>query len=222
MTADNRRLVLYLVLLGVLSYLIGAIPFGYLLVRIMKGYDVRTIGSKSLGATNVSRALGPRWFGVVFVLDFLKGFVPAFVIGPLAMKHLEGPDGIGLVYGIAAMIGHIWPVYLKFRGGKGVATAGGAVFGASWLAALVAAAVFLLVFLPTRYVSLGSMCACVSLPFSYWAFEGDAAARLTIGAFAFIALLVIWKHRTNIRRLLAGTENRAVRKQAETEEVSGA
>lgn len=194
------------------SYLLGAVPFGFLLVRWLRGVDLRTVGSGNLGATNAARILGTSWFAVVFLFDFLKGFVPAFVVGGLAHRHLDAPETIGLLYGFAAMVGHIWPVYLKFRGGKGVATAAGAVMGIAPPAAGVAAAVFAVVFFSWRYVSLGSIAAAVSLPAAHAVIEGKDAVGPILGALVAIAALVVFKHRSNIGRLLRGVEPKAVKK----------
>lgn len=195
-----------ILLLALASYLVGAIPFGYLLVRMLRGIDVRTIGSKNLGATNVARALGARWFAVVFLLDFLKGIGPALLFAGIAERSFGAPPSIGLLYGLLAIAGHVWPVYLNFRGGKGVATASGVVFGVAPAAAAVAFAVFAAVFLAFRYVSLASICAAACLPAAWLVVGGPA--DLTFAALALTGVLVVWKHRTNFRRLVAGTEPR--------------
>lgn len=200
--------VILTILLGVLSYLIGAIPFGYVLVYLRKGIDVRTIGSKNLGATNAARALGARWFAVVFAFDFLKGFVPAFFMGKLAMNQFDAPAWIGIVYGVAAMSGHIWPVYLKFKGGKGVATAGGAVIGIVPGPAGLAAIVFVVTLLSVRMVSLGSILASISLPLTYAILYASDLSGITFASLIAIAVLVVVKHRTNLQRIFDGTENR--------------
>jgi glycerol-3-phosphate acyltransferase PlsY len=196
------------------SYLLGAIPFGYVLVRLLRGVDLREVGSGNLGATNAGRLLGAKWFAVVFVFDFLKGFVPAFVFGRLAVRWFDAPETIGLLYGFAAMAGHIWPVYLGFRGGKGVATAAGAVTGIAPAPTGIAALVFLLVFLPFRIVSLSSISAAVALPIAYVALTvltGKPVLGATLYALVAMALIIVIKHRSNIRRLLRGEEPRAVR-----------
>jgi len=194
------------ILLGVASYLIGSIPFGYVLVYLLRGIDVRTVGSKSLGATNVARALGTPWFAVVFSLDFAKGFVPAFVLGGIAERSFGASPEVGIAYGVAAMAGHIWPVYLRFRGGKGVATAAGAVTGITPAATGVAALVFLVTLLLGRMVGLGSMVASVALPIAYVLLEGRDASAVTVGALVLMAALVVFKHRTNIARIAKGEE----------------
>ncbi len=198
-------------LLPLVSYLLGAVPTGFLIVRALRGVDLRTVGSGNLGATNAARVLGARWFAVIFTLDFLKGLVPALLFGLLAQRALGAPHEVRLLYGAAAIAGHVWPVYLRFRGGKGVATAAGAVTGIAPPAAGIAFVVFLLVFLPTRYVSLGSICAAVALPAASALLPGGGLDT-TFFLLAAIAALVVVKHRANIGRLLRGTETRAVRK----------
>jgi glycerol-3-phosphate acyltransferase PlsY len=206
-------------LAGVLSYLLGALPTGYLLVKLKTGKDVRTMGSGNIGATNVARALGTAWFVPVFVVDFFKGFVPVFWAAPwVAATWRCGtcPAPIATLAafcGLCALVGHMWPVYLGFRGGKGVATAGGILFALNWMAALVGMGVWVLVFLPFRYVSLGSVVAALTLPFANhftarW-LRAPWESKWPVTVFlAVVALLVIWRHKANLQRLLAGTEKK--------------
>ena len=198
------------------AYLLGSIPFG-LIIAQAHGKDLRSIGSGNIGATNVSRALGRKWAYVCFALDVLKGFIPMMVT-----MFIAKPTGIvmlllWLVVGCAAISGHIFPIYLKFKGGKGVATSFGVALGL-WpyytIGALFAITVWVLVVLIWRYVSLASIAASVSFPlvltftiilkkswdlFSLW--------PLLIAATA-IPLMVIIRHRENIKRLRAGTESK--------------
>jgi glycerol-3-phosphate acyltransferase PlsY len=177
---------------------------------------VRTVGSGNLGATNVGRLLGPRWFAVCFLLDFAKGFVPAFVLGRIGVARYGTAPEISLLYGFAAVAGHVWPVYLGFRGGKGVATASGAVVGLVPKAAGVAALGFLVVLLIWRFVSLGSIVAAVLLPLAYLLIERPGMRPdFTFWALCAIALLVVAKHRSNVRRIVAGTEHRVGRRGAD-------
>jgi glycerol-3-phosphate acyltransferase PlsY len=208
--------VIYTILLGVAAYLIGSVPTGYLLVYMLRGIDVRTVGSKNLGATNVARALGAPWFAVVFTLDFAKGFVPAFWLAGVAVANFGAEPEVGILYGVAAMAGHIWPLYLKFRGGKGVATAAGAVTGISPAAAGLGAIVFVVTLLLGRMVSLGSIVASISLPVAYVIVTGNDGSAVTIAAFVFMMLLVLWKHRTNIGRILKGAEPKVFGRKKET------
>ena len=152
------------VLLG--SYLLGSIPFGYVAGKI-RGIDIRKIGSGNIGATNVVRVLGKRYGYSVFVLDFLKGFGAVKIsmsIATDARPEWASPEIFGIFAAIASVIGHSFPVWLKFRGGKGVATSAGALFGLIPLAALIGIVIWVLVFRFTRYVSVASVVAAATLP----------------------------------------------------------
>jgi glycerol-3-phosphate acyltransferase PlsY len=194
---------------GAVAYLVGAIPFGYLVVKLKTGRDVRALGSGNIGATNVARVLGGPWFVPVFILDFLKGFAPVFWGAPfVAARWPDGPRLpmiLAVLFGALAMLGHMFPIYLGFRGGKGVATVAGLLFAMNWIAAAVGLGVWLLVFLPSRYVSLASIAAAVAVPVAAHFSQGDP---IQTGFFAAAGLLVIVRHRGNIQRLLAGTESR--------------
>jgi glycerol-3-phosphate acyltransferase PlsY len=182
------------------GYLAGSMPFGYWLVRVFRHDDIRAVGSGNIGATNVWRTYGRRLGVPVVLLDVLKGFVPALV-ATLLISHWAG-----VAAGAAAMLGHWRPLFLKFaKGGKMVATCGGAFFGVAPLVALCAAAVWLVVFLTLRYASVASMLAAASLPVVALAL-GEPTAVVVFGALAAVAVIVL--HRANIRRLFRGTENR--------------
>ena len=204
-------------LFGALAYLIGAIPFGYLVVKLKTGQDVRTLGSGNIGATNVARVLGTAWFVPVFVLDFLKGFAPVFWAAPFVAarwpcpicSHL--PTALAILYGLCAMLGHMFPVYLRFKGGKGVATVAGLLFAMNWMAALIGLGVFVLAFLPSRYISLGSIAGALAVPVANHFTRGHW--MLTV-FFAVAGLLVVVRHRSNIQRLIAGTEAKFGKKPA--------
>ena len=187
-----------LVVLG--GYLLGSMPFGYWLVRLVKREDVRQVGSGNIGATNVWRAYG-RAYGIpVIVLDVAKGFVPA-----LLGTELEGVL-VGMLAGGAAMLGHWRPLFLRFqKSGKTVATAGGTFFGAAPLLGLAGLGVWVVVFLLSRYASVASIAAAVALPLLalLLGYEWPVVAFAAIAAVAVIAL-----HRGNIARLRAGTESR--------------
>ncbi len=184
----------------VLGYLLGSCPWGYWLVRIIRGDDVRRAGSGSIGASNVFRLYG-RSLGIpVLLLDMLKGFVPAF-LGVTLVSPL-----CGIVAGAAAMAGHWRPLFLGFaKGGKMVATAWGAFLGIAPLAALVCAVVWIATFALTRYTSVASIVATLTLPVSAALF-GYPTSVVVFAAFAAVAVLFL--HRGNLRRLRAGTENR--------------
>jgi glycerol-3-phosphate acyltransferase PlsY len=187
-------------ILIVAGYLAGSMPFGYWVVRVFRHEDIRTVGSGNIGATNVWRTYGRRLGLPVVLLDVLKGFVPALV-ATLVVSHWAG-----VAAGAAAMLGHWRPLFLKFaKGGKMVATCGGAFFGVAPLVALCAAALWLLVFVTLRYASVASMLAAASLPLVALAL-GEPTAVVVFGALAALAVIVL--HRANIRRLFRGTENR--------------
>jgi glycerol-3-phosphate acyltransferase PlsY len=184
----------------VLGYVLGSCPWGYWLVRIFRGEDVRKRGSGGIGGSNVIRAYGPKLGIPVIVLDVVKGFVPAF-IGVQTVSPL-----CGILAGAAAMAGHYRPLFLRFeRGGKMVATAGGVLFGVALLAALATAAVWFVAFAITRYTSVASIVAALSTPVWILVF-GYPTAVLVLGCVS--AAAVIFLHRSNLRRLRAGTENR--------------
>lgn len=197
----NTPLMLSLLVLA--AYLMGSIPNGLLLARL-KGVDLQKVGSGNIGATNVYRCVGKGWGVAAFVLDAVKGFVPAFVF-PRLMD--SAPPWLGLACGIAAVAGHNWPVWLKFKGGKGVSTSAGMLLGIAPAAVGIGFAVFALVVALTRFVSLGSILAAVAVPAAYLGLYG-AGNRLLAGALVAMGALVVVKHRANIRRLLAGTEPR--------------
>ena len=182
------------------GYLLGSCPWGYWLVRIFRGEDVRSRGSGATGASNVWRTYGPRLGLAVMVLDVLKGFVPALV-GVLAVSNL-----CGILAGAAAMAGHARPVFLRFaRGGKMVATAGGVLFAVAPWVAVVAGAVWLATFAISRYPSVASIVSAIALPIAALVLGYDVAV-IAFAAVAGASIIVL--HRSNLRRLRAGTENR--------------
>jgi glycerol-3-phosphate acyltransferase PlsY len=186
--------------LVVAGYISGSMPWGYWLVRIFRGEDIRTKGSGNIGATNVWRVYGPRLGVAAVLLDTAKGFAPAF-IGTELVGH-----GGGVLAGAAAMLGHWRPLFLGFRrGGKMVATAGGACLGVAPLVGGLGAAVWLLVFGITRYASVASMSAAASLVLWAWLF-GYPWPVIAFAVFAGVGVLFL--HRANIKRLLRGEESR--------------
>lgn len=189
------------ILIMIAIYLIAAIPTGVLLARLMGGEDVRQKGSGNIGATNVYRVAGKLAGVLTLVGDTLKGFLPL-----LAFKTwLEPtPTQLGIASAVA-ILGHCYPVYLKFKGGKGVATALGIFLVLSPKAVFFALIVFILTVATTRYISLGSVLAALSAPLVILLLNHPQPIFL---ATLFIAALVIWRHNSNIRRLLDGTENR--------------
>ena len=184
------------------SYLLGAIPTSYLVVRLVKGQDLRKLGSGNLGATNLYRTLGWRYAIPVGLFDMLKGMLPVVVFGPRA----GGGPLVPLLLGLAALIGHVFSVFVQFRGGKGVATGAGIVLGLAPWAFLAAFGVWLVVVATSGYVSLGSMIAAVLLPPAVYLLHPER--RDLVWLFALIAALIVFFHRANIKRLVAGTEHR--------------
>jgi len=181
------------------AYLMGSIPFAQLLSK-RRGVDLRRVGSGNVGATNVLRTLGVRPAVVAMMLDAVKG-----TLAVLVAQRLTGGVAAPVLAGLASMIGHVYPVWLRFRGGKGVATAAGAFAVLTPVAAAVAVGVFLLAVAITRFISVGSMAAAVTL--AGWAIASDAPTAVAVGA-AIAAVLVIVGHRANVIRLAAGTERR--------------
>ena len=197
-----------LLIIAALSYLLGSIPFGYLLVRILRGEDVRQSGSGNIGATNVSRK-SPLLGALTLLLDALKGAAAVVVSYEVAYRMGDGPPALEqLALGaLFAILGHIFPVWLNFRGGKGVATALGAFALISPKALLIVAGMFIVVVAVSHYVSLGSIVAVAAFPFVVWVMDRFYVST-GLGLISLVSLLILVKHRDNMRRLLAGTENR--------------
>lgn len=194
--------------LALASYLLGAVPFGFLIAR-MRGVDIRRVGSGNIGATNVFRSVGKTWGILTFLCDALKGFIPAFLFPGLAAHSTGLPQshGLGLLCGCCAIAGHNWPVYLGFRGGKGVATSAGALVGIAPLLTALGFGTWLATFFLSRYVSLASIVAALVIGVACW-LPSLRTGLLVPSALTGLALLTIWRHTANIRRLLAGTEHR--------------
>lgn len=196
-----------------IAYLLGSIPFGYILVRLFRKEDIRTKGSGNIGATNVVRS-GAKGLGILtLLLDLLKGLAAVLIAKHLAPGAPGFPSDLAVAAGVVAVLGHIFPVWLGFKGGKGVATALGVFLALAPLAALCALGVFIAVFAFTRYVSLASILAAVFLPLFAMLLMPDRSP-IFIGGVIFLALLVIAKHHANIARLMNGTENRFGRKKS--------
>jgi glycerol-3-phosphate acyltransferase PlsY len=189
------------------SYLLGSIPFG-LLIGKLHGVDIRTLGSGNIGATNVFRCVGKAWGIGAFCLDFFKGYAATallpLLIEPLGQETLS--SNIRLVGGLLAIIGHNYPIFLRFKGGKGIATSAGVLAGIAPLVILPAAGAWLLVFVTTRYVSVASIAAAGMTAAGGWIFyrtNGAIPHALTL-----LGLMAIWRHRSNMQRLKSGEENR--------------
>lgn len=182
------------------AYLLGSIPFGLVIAKAWKGVDIRQHGSGNIGASNVTRVCGPNAGRVVLLLDILKGFLPPF----LAERLFSIASPWTLLIALAAIVGHIYPIWLRFKGGKGIATSAGALFGAAPLAGAGVAVVFAICYFPTLYVSVASIAAAIALPFfMFFVYRGDYY-MLAFGICA--SALAIYKHRKNISRIRSGTE----------------
>ena len=203
-------MLLAICLLVLASYLLGSIPVGYLLVRLFRNQDIRSVGSGNIGATNVLRSGGKGLGAATFALDVVKGAAAvalAALIAPQFATVLH-PREVEAIAAVVAVLGHMFPVWLGLRGGKGVATGFGVFLVAAPWAALSSIALFLVVLMLTRYVSLASILGAGSFPvFAYFLVHGDKPAFF-IAAQIIVSALIILKHHANIHRLLTGTENR--------------
>lgn len=200
----------------IIGYVIGSFPTGYVVGRL-RGIDVRKLGSGNIGATNVTRVLGKQFGYPVFIVDFLKGLVA--VLLALTIAHWCGlsalvRDVCAALAGILSVIGHSYPVWLGFKGGKGVATSLGVIFAISWFAALLMCLVWVVFFKITRYVSVASMAATTALPIAMTALFLQRALGSPVFIYFSVVLagIVIVRHRANIERLAKGTEPRFKRK----------
>jgi glycerol-3-phosphate acyltransferase PlsY len=210
-----------LLILIAAAYVAGSIPFG-LLVGWSRGIDVRKVGSGNIGASNVGRLLGKEYFFLVMFLDLLKSLIPMLVASFITKGSSATPQlyVLWLMVGFAAILGHMFSLFLKFKGGKGVATSTGVLLGL-WpyytLPGFVTIAVFIVLFFTTRYISVGSIGSAVTFPIAYvamalWRHWDPFGGQWPLLVFAVvISALVIFKHRSNIARLRAGTENRMVK-----------
>ena len=213
------RVVVYIVV-GLGAYLLGSIPFGFLVAKA-KGVDIRSVGSGNIGATNAMRVLGKPAGIFVLLMDAAKGYVACTLIPPLVWNWLaphysglfqyfhntsvENQMKYYLVAGIFAVLGHNYPCWLKFKGGKGIATSAGVYFALAPWALLVAFIVFILAVLFTKYVSVGSIAAAIALPVTVWVMTPD---NLFLGIVTTaLGVLAVYKHKSNIQRLMTGTES---------------
>jgi len=198
----------YLAPWALLGYVCGSIPFGYLLVKCTQGRDIRAAGSGNIGAANVTRTAGKGLGILTLVLDAAKGFLPVWLAGRMTAPGMLDPAPLMIVAGSAAILGHFFPVWLKFKGGKGVATGVGVFLPICWKAVLGALLIWVITVAVVRYVSLGSMMASASLPIFIYFFYAPGYApplSITLGA-SLVAAGIILKHHENIGRLAAGTE----------------
>lgn len=194
------------VFLTILAYLVGSVPFGLLIAKT-QGKDIRKMGSGNIGATNVLRCFGKPLGIICFILDVLKGFLPALLFPALG----TGTAGLGILFGAAAILGHNFPVFLGFKGGKGVATSAGVLLGVAPFAVAVGLLVWFVVFYASGYVSLGSIIAALAVVLAAW-FRLSDYGILTVLALTLLGGLTVWRHRANIQRLRNGTENKFTKK----------
>jgi len=188
------------------SYLAGAIPMALIVGRIVGGIDIRTAGSGNAGATNVYRLFGMKPYLVTLSFDMFKGWASAALIAPYG-AGIVSADRAAIYCGVAAVIGHVWTIFAGFRGGKGVATAGGALLGIAPLVALSAIGVYLATTLATRYVAIGSMTAAACSPLLVYLLMPQAPVELYLLC-GGLAALIIFTHRVNIQRLMKGEEGK--------------
>ena len=186
------------------AYFLGATPFGFIIVRTIRGVDIRTLGSGNIGATNVWRVLGRGWGLLAFGLDVLKGFAPAY-----AGTLIGGPE-LGAFAGLAAIVGHNWPIFLQFRGGKGVATSCGVFLAIFPLGLVVSLGAWALALAIWRYVSVASMLGGIALLVSALLLQDEpfGAGRVLTAFAALAAVLSMVRHKSNIKRLLQGSETK--------------
>jgi glycerol-3-phosphate acyltransferase PlsY len=207
--------ILYL-FIGLVSYLLGSIPAGYLVGRL-RGIDIRKVGSGNIGATNVLRVMGRPYGYGVFVFDFLKGIgavvLSAFILNRDGFVHPQ-TELVGIAAGVMSVIGHVYPVWLGFKGGKGVATSIGVLFGLMPIAGVTVIIVWLIFYQTTKYVSVASIAAAVALPLTAAGmFYLEKTKSLALVYFSIcLAVMIIWRHRSNISRLTKGTEQSFKRK----------
>jgi acyl phosphate:glycerol-3-phosphate acyltransferase len=208
----------------VLSYFVGSIPTSIIVTKIARGIDIREHGSGNAGGTNVIRILGWKAGVLVILIDMFKGYVATMLVtklmyGPIPFNNLtpfEDITVVRIIAGCAAILGHVWTAFGGFRGGKGIATAGGVLVGLATIELLVAVGIFSIVFMLSRYVSLGSISGAIAFPLTMFLRHNVWHANLqgynTLIFFSIgISLLLLFTHRTNIKRLLAGTEHRLTR-----------
>ncbi len=193
---------------ALIGYLLGSIPTGYLAGRL-RGIDIRQTGSGNIGATNVFRTLGKPAGIIVLIIDALKGYIACAwapeLIRNLLSTHVGEPDALRITAGLAAILGHNFTCWLRFRGGKGIATSAGVLAALVPGALLIILCIWIIVFALTRYVSLASICGSFALPFATWLTQQNLVLTIVTSA---MAALAIYKHRSNIQRLMQGTEHR--------------
>ncbi|MCX7699154.1 MAG: glycerol-3-phosphate 1-O-acyltransferase PlsY [Candidatus Goldbacteria bacterium] len=194
----------WIILFLLFTYLFASIPTGYIVVKVLKGIDIRTVGSGNIGATNVNRVLGIKWFIFVLIFDALKGYLPVFISKILFKDILLVP----IFSGIAAILGHTFTVFLNFKGGKGVATSFGVFLALAPISLISSFIIFIIVLFLFKYISLSSIIASILFP-AFVFIYGETGYLNIILYFSLLAsIFIIYKHKENIKRLLTGNENR--------------
>ena len=211
-------LIINLIILFIIVYLFGSIPWGFIIGKA-KGIDIRKNGSCNIGATNVTRTIGKPWGIFCFALDFLKGFLPVICVKTFIPSLLNIPNNLLgatiIIVVLATILGHIFPIYLKFKGGKGVATGTGALIAITPPAIICGLIIWIIIFKTSRYVSLASMVAAIAVAILTISFSIINFYKVPVSLqyfVAFMTLFAIYKHSSNIKRLLNGTENRFEKK----------
>jgi len=209
---ETRLLMLSIFIIIISSYLLGSIPFGIIISRLWKGIDIREHGSKNPGATNVYRVIGPVPAIIVLLLDIAKGFFAVILLSQISIgTPVLNPNSLKITAAVAVNLGHIFPVFASFKGGKGVATGLGAMIALAPLEVASALILFLIILITTRYVSLGSLSAALfillALVFERYYFHKPVADELLI-AVIVLNIFIFYTHRSNIKRLINGTENK--------------
>jgi glycerol-3-phosphate acyltransferase PlsY len=194
-----------IILAILLAYLLGSVPTAFIFGKLLKGIDIREYGSGNVGATNIARTLGKGYGVVVLLLDFLKGFIAVTVLPLLIFKGAETSEAIYIILGAAAIAGHIWTIFLKFKGGKGVATTAGVMIGLAPVILLSCFVIWIIIFAIWRYVSLASIIAAIFLPI----FAVITGRDISFIIFcAFLCLVGVYMHKGNIKRLIQGNESK--------------
>jgi len=198
------------------AYLMGSIPTGYLIVKWLKGLDIRSVGSGNIGATNVKRVLGLKWFFGVLFLDALKGFLPVLAVKLLFPQYQFLP----VIAALCAVLGHTFTIFLNFKGGKGVATGLGVFLALAPLSVICSLASFVIILFMFKYISLGSIVAAVLLPAFVFIFGENGFLNLVLLFAVFTAVFVVYKHKENINRLREGTESKFTVKSEKKEDAA--
>lgn len=188
------------------SYLLGSIPTGYLFGKYIKDIDIRTVGSKNVGATNVFRTIGKKYGIIVLILDMLKGLIPVLIAKNI-FQSSDFYEYFIIAVGLAAICGHIWTVFLNFKGGKGVATSAGVFLGIATIPVIISLVIFSVVVYLTHYISAGSISAAVVLPFLILGFNSFSVSPIFFFTL-IISVFVVYKHKDNINRIIKKEESK--------------